>query len=266
MNITEALRRTISYIDFFYHSRTIQRIHSPFVFNLLNDVFNDKKNNDDITKIHSLIKELKKDNTSFVHTDFGASNEKEQLSIKKKKIKTIAKKVISSKKEGRILFNITKHFQPETILELGTSFGIGTSYMAMGNPSANIITMEGCPETIKIANKNLKKLNINNVKIVEGDFRNTLNTTLNTINKLDFVYFDGNHREEPTIEYFEKCLKKAHNDTIFFFDDINWSKGMKIAWERIINHDKTIVSINFYFFGMIFFRKEMTKQKFIIRI
>ncbi|MEA3505095.1 MAG: class I SAM-dependent methyltransferase, partial [Bacteroidota bacterium] len=219
MSITEIFRRITSYISFFYNSRTIQRVHSPFVFKLLNEIFQDNKNKSDFDKINSLVKELKNNNTVIAQTDFGAPSEKSETTYAtvNKKIKTIAKKVISSKQEGKILYNLTKHFQPQIILEFGTSLGIGTSFLAMGNPSAKTITMEGCPEITKLAKKNFDKLNISNIEIIQGDFKNTLNNTLKNINKLDLVYFDGNHREKPTIEYFEKCLPKIHNNTIFIF-------------------------------------------------
>ena len=53
------------------------------------------------------------------------------------------------------------------------------------------------------------------------------------IKNIDLVFIDGNHQENPTISYFEKCLNYAHNDTIFIFDDIYWSIGMEMLGKKL---------------------------------
>ena len=83
--------------------------------------------------------------------------------------------------------------------------------------------------------------------------------------KFDFIFFDANHREEATIRYFEQCLPSINNETIFVFDDINWSEGMKQAWSQIKNHPSVTTSIDLFFLGIIFFRKELSKEDFVIR-
>jgi hypothetical protein len=82
---------------------------------------------------------------------------------------------------------------------------------------------------------------------------------------LDYVFFDGHHALEPTLKYFELCLKKAHNSSIFVFDDIRWSDEMKLAWEKIKNHPKVNVTIDLYTMGVVFFRKEQEKEHFVLR-
>ena len=129
----------------------------------------------------------------------------------------------------------------------------------------HIYSFEGCPETIKIAKKNLAYLDINNVSIIEGDFKLTLENKLKKIKSVDFVFIDGNHQEKATIQYFDLILNYSHNDTIFIFDDIYWSKGMENAWNHIKNHEKSTVTIDLFFVGIVFIKKELSKENFKIR-
>ena len=74
------------------------------------------------------------------------------------------------------------------------------------------------------------------------------------------------HDKLATIAYFEALLPNIHNDSLIIFDDIYWSKGMTEAWEYIYNHDQVTVSIDTYYFGLVWFRKEQPKQHFTIRL
>jgi predicted O-methyltransferase YrrM len=81
---------------------------------------------------------------------------------------------------------------------------------------------------------------------------------------VDFVFFDGNHQKQPTINYFEICLQKAHEKSVFVFDDIHWSEEMEQAWAYIKNHPKVTVTIDLFWIGIVFFRTEQVKEHFII--
>src|SRR5690606_35219993 len=124
--------------------------------------------------------------------------------------------------------------------------GITTLYEAVAAPTAKIITFEGCPQTAAVAERNFRKLNRQNIEIVTGNIDETLPERLKEVSSIDFVFFDANHRYEPTVRYFETCLSKAHNDTCFIFDDIHWSDEMEQAWETIRAHPSVTVSIDLF--------------------
>ena len=68
-----------------------------------------------------------------------------------------------------------------------------------------------------------------------------------------------------TLEYFNLCLKKIHNETVFVFDDIHWSEEMEEAWNEIKNHSKVRVSVDLFRMGLIFFRKELSYENYVIK-
>ena len=160
---------------------------------------------------------------------------------------------------------MVKFYKPRNIVELGTSLAISTSYLAKATNKGRVFTFEGCSETAKIAKQNLERLDINNTEITLGDFNKTVNQKLEKIENIDFAFIDGNHQEAPTINYFKECLKYSNNNTLFVFDDIHWSKGMENAWGSIKEHPKTTVTIDLFFIGIVFIKKELSKENFTIR-
>jgi predicted O-methyltransferase YrrM len=89
---------------------------------------------------------------------------------------------------------------------------------------------------------------------------------LNSLPKLDLVFFDGNHQKVPTLDYFHHCLTKAHENSIFIFDDIHWSSEMDEAWQQIQGHEQVSLTIDLFQFGLVFFRKGIAKQHFTLRM
>jgi len=161
---------------------------------------------------------------------------------------------------------MVKEYKPKTILELGTSLGITTSYLSLGRPAANMITMEGASEVAAVASKNFQKLGVGNIALEQGNFDNTLSTVVRGLSSVDFCFIDGNHRQEPTERYFLEILPKINNDSILIFDDIHWSHEMEASWATIKNHPSVRCTIDLFFIGIVFFREEFyEKQHFSIR-
>lgn len=178
----------------------------------------------------------------------------------------IAKNSAKPKKFGQLLFRMIRCYQPRTVLELGTSLGITTSYLSLANPGSSVITMEGAKEVAAAAKRNISNMGLNNITFVEGNFDDTLQQVTNGCPGIDLAFVDGNHRREPTERYFLQLLEKKHNDSIFIFDDIHWSAEMEAAWNTIRRHPAVRCSIDLFFIGIVFFRREFhEKQHFSIR-
>jgi predicted O-methyltransferase YrrM len=252
-----------SYLQFLWHSKNEHAVHSPFVFNLLTKCFYDKKFKPEYDVLKDYRNQLLQNKNIINITDFGAGSR--VFKSNARQIAQIAKTAGISSKQAQLLFRIVNYFQPDTILEIGTSLGLATSALSLGNPKASIITLEGCPETAKQAQLQFQKFSCNNVESVVTEFNSYLqNCQLKTEN-CQLIYFDGNHSKTATLEYFELLLPTITNETVWIFDDIHWSAEMEEAWEIIKNHPKVTVSIDTFQWGLVFFRYEQPKQHFIIR-
>jgi predicted O-methyltransferase YrrM len=181
-------------------------------------------------------------------------------------VKQLAQTALKSKKYARLLYRLVKHYQPQTIIELGTSLGITSSYLSAANPRARVISIEGSASVAETAQENFQQLGLRNIELINGNFDDILPDLLKNLDQIDVGYVDGNHRYEPTIRYFLQFLHKSHNDTILIFDDIHWSAEMERAWEEIKAHPSVRYTIDLFFLGFAFFREEFkVKQNFTIR-
>jgi predicted O-methyltransferase YrrM len=252
-----------SFIHFLIKSTNQHGVHSPFVYNLVTKCFYKKSNASKSNIINKIRLQLLSNNEVITITDFGSGSK--VFKNNQRKISDIAKIAGITKKKSAVLVNILEYFNCKNILEIGTSVGLGTVSMSIANSHASITTLEGCKNTAAVASNIFQNNNLKNINIVIGEFDKTLPDIIQN-NNFDLVYFDGNHQKKTTIKYFNECLKSIHNNSLFIFDDINWSIEMKEAWLEIIEHPEVSISINTYFWGFIFFRKEQEKEHFTIRI
>ena len=236
-------------------------IHSPFVYNLSIKVFKDKKKYLEFTNIEKIRKKILNSKKTISVTDFGAGSKR--MKKNSRKIKKIVKHSASNKKYSELLFRLAKYFRAKTILELGTSVGIGTLYLGLANKNCKTHTIEGCTETYEIAKSNFQNFNAN-IHAYNGRFKVVLKKILPDITKLDLVFIDGNHSKAATLDYFNMLLPYCHNDTVLIFDDISWSKGMNEAWETVKAHPKVTATIDIFKLGIVFLKKELSKQDFVI--
>ena len=260
-----------SYLKFLFHSKNEHGVHSPFVFDLVTKCFYDNTKYAEYETLKSYRKSLLENKNTIEVTDFGAGSR--VFKSNTRAISKIAQTAGITPKNAELLFRIVSYFQPKSVLEIGTSLGLATSALSLGNKNSDIITLEGCPNTIATAKKMFQvssfKFPNNNVEFVNTEFNlyfeNFKPETLNLKPQIfDLVYFDGNHSKKATLDYFEALLPTISNDTIWIFDDIHWSAEMEEAWEIIKNHPKVSVTIDTFQWGIVFFRAEQQKEHFII--
>lgn len=251
----------LSYVKYFIKARHFRGdgVHSPFVFALIQSVFREKKPYYTYYIAERARKKLKKNQSSIFVTDFGTKK------AASRKISNIAKQSLKSKKYSQLLFRLVNYLKPNLILELGTSFGITTMYLAAVNSKSRCITIEGCPETLSVAKTIFQKNNINNIESHCANIDQKLPEVLHQLSSVDFVFFDANHQYDATVNYFYQCLNKVNEKTVFVFDDIYWSKDMTKAWNEIKSHPQVRVSIDIFQMGIVFFNQELQKEHYILR-
>jgi len=233
------------------------------VFHLVTKCFYDKNPKPEYKILKEYRNSLLENKNTIKVTDFGAGSK--VFKSNTRQISKIAKTAGINQKRAELLFRITNYFQPESILEIGTSLGLATSALALGNPKAKIITLEGCPETANQCKLQLQKFKINNVNSIITEFGEYLQSQNLISNIFHLIYIDGNHSKKATLNYFDLLLPTVSNETLWIFDDIHWSPEMEAAWEIIKTHPKVTVTIDTFQWGMVFFRKEQPKEHFVIR-
>lgn len=248
------------YINYKLNAKGRHGVHSPFVYDFLDKCLRIKAPQNVCKRFKSYKKELRANSSSIAVKDLGAGSKK--LSSQRR-IKDIAKVSGTNKKYGKLLFKISSYYQPKTILELGTSLGLGTFMLANGSPNSTIISVEGCPETSSIAKGMLDKYQTQNVDYVVSDFVSYLKNYKGS--KFDIIFIDGDHRGDRLLELLELLNAHIHQETLIILDDVRWNNDMLNAWNQIVLEKRYHLSIDLFRMGIVMPRHHQEKEHFMIR-
>lgn len=229
-------------------------VHSPFVFHLIRHIFTDRNPYYCFAEIEALRQQLKNDRRNVAVTDFGTGKNRVRT------ISGIANGTLKPIRQAQLLFRIMQHYGCKNSLELGTSLGITTMYMAAG--SKHCTTIEGCQNTAAIAQDNFRKTGCTNITLHVADISKQLTDILEQHSPFDFIFIDANHRYEALIQYFETCMNFIEDNSIIVIDDIYWSPGMKKAWKQLMQHPRVNTSIDMFHMGILMTHPKLKKQHY----
>lgn len=241
----------IKYIQFYFKAsnRKGHGVHSPFVFDFIKQVKNDRRKFYAYEQIETLREYVKKDTTSIEVIDYGAGST--TGATKTRTIQSIVQSAAKPPRIAKLLFRIVQYYNPSVMVELGTSLGFTSSYLASANLKGQLVTLEGDPSVLQRAIGHFNYLGLNNITTIVGNFDLTLPKLLSQLERIDFAFVDGNHRYTPTVEYFHQLLTKSKDHTLLIFDDIHWSKEMEEAWAYIQQHSSVRLTIDLFFIGIV---------------
>lgn len=246
------------FLNFYRTAVTKYQLHSTFVYELACAALEDDRWYYAFRDVETLRQKMLSSDAALNVVDFGTGSTK----ASKRSVSSIARRSASSKRQGQLLFRLANHLNPQTLLELGTSLGISTLYLASAVRESRIISIEGSPETAQVARLNLELLGLDpNVEVREGAFETQLGPALQDLKVLDWVFMDGNHQREATLLYFEKCLAVAHKKTVFVLDDTHWSAGMAEAWVQIQNHPRVTLTLDFFELSLVFIDPDFREKQ-----
>jgi predicted O-methyltransferase YrrM len=259
------IRQVFRYLNYLLTAKTKYGIHSPFVYSLVTEVLEDRHVPTECLKIRALRKQLCQSKRLLEVTDFGSGKGSRPYTLHLKTVGQIGARSSVDHASGELLHRLVARFKPENILELGTSLGISTLYLATAEPRAKVITIEGCSTTSEVARENFADFGLQNIEMLTGRFEDILPEVLKRTGTVDFAYIDGHHEYEPTKKYVEMILRKISENSVVVIDDIHWSAGMEKAWKEVCSFAQVKISVDVFRFGMLFFREGLTKQHFVIR-
>jgi predicted O-methyltransferase YrrM len=241
-------------------------IHSPFLYDFAKNCIFSKEGSPDFVFLENQRTMLRHDPCTLEVTDFGKGSRfgeqktgEEPLRYRRK-VSSIARGSLQGPAMCRMLYRTVQYFSPATIVELGTSLGLTTAYLALAAPQAKIFTLEGCEHTAARAETLFRESGIKNIKIRTGDFRHTLPAVLGELGQVDLAYIDGDHSYEGVMNNFLRISEHIHPESVLIIDDIRWSKGMKRAWQEMAGHPKVTLAADLFRLGILFFNPALSKQ------
>lgn len=265
--------RITDYLSYFLKTRFKFNIHSPFVYDFVDSVLEDYTEYPEYQKIENIRSKYRESKEKLQKHDFGAGAKKQRPKIKNTTVGKIIRNSSIEPKEGKLLYRMVNYYKPKYILEVGTSLGISTMYQALGAKEhgfQQFETIEGCPNVSAKAQQLKQELQeeepiLEGIRYNVGPFEEQLPAVLEKMPQVDFVFFDGNHNREAILNYFHWCLPKAHEKSIFVFDDIYHSRKMKKAWKTVQINQKVRTTVNLFTLGIVFFNNPYAKQNFMVR-
>lgn len=251
------------YLIYRWKAKDLHGVHSPFVYELSEKVLHDKKQYYAYSDAELVRKKLMAQDKVIALDDLGAGSN--QTVTKTVALSHLVKAVSIPDKYGRLLFLLVNFVQPNTLLEMGTCIGLSSFYMGKARRSARHITLEGNKASAAIAEEVFNSNGLEHIEILVGSFDNTLALALSKLKSVDFAFVDGNHKYEPTLKYFEQILPYTSENSCLLFHDIHWSAEMHAAWQHIVNDPRSVLTIDLYFMGLVFFRKGIKKQHYVLK-
>jgi predicted O-methyltransferase YrrM len=252
-----------SYFSYWLDAVDEHSLHSPFLFNFYINILKKKSPAAEVDALLNIRKRLLHDQRSIDVHDFGSGS----LTLKtcERKVADITRVSTTPEKYATLYSRMIKHYQCRDIIELGTSVGINTMYLAKAHAATRVTTFEGSPETARVARQLFDENKIGNISLIEGNIDQTLPVFLESIKKFDFAFVDANHRFEPTKKYLEMLLSKSLPESIVVLDDIHYTAEMERAWKLIQQHELVYTTVDLYRCGLIFFNPALTKQNVVLQ-
>lgn len=202
--------------------------------------------------------------------DFGTGQDRDEL------VMSIAKTSVMDRRHAQLLSRLIHYMSgneymspdkhPLNIIELGTSLGLTTAYLASVDSRNNIVTFEGSNEIAQMAQLNWEKLGLTNIRLITGSLDDTLLTYTHARAKIHFALMDANHTGEATLRYFNLLQPLMDEDGILVIDDIRYSKDMYEAWQTICQHPQVTTTMDLGGMGLIFFYPPLMKKNYKIRL
>ena len=252
-----------SFLTYWLDAVDEHSLHSPFLFDFYTNVLKKEFSDPDLDALKRIKRKFERDHRTIHVTDFGSGSLKMKTSSRK--ISDIARISTTPEKYSRLYSRILRHYNCTNILELGTSLGINTIYLAKAHAEAQVWTIEGSHEIALIAKHLFEEINVKNIQLIEGNIDHVLPAFLDSVEKIDFAFIDANHRFEPTVTYVDLILKKIHANSILVLDDIHYSREMEHAWRTLQGREKVCTTIDLYRCGLIFFNPALTKQNAVLK-
>lgn len=265
--ISRTLFRVLAYAKYLLTSWNTggEGIHSPYLFYIVRMLLCDRNSYYSWGRIEqrrlAMLNAPKPVNTQ----DFGTGESGRKM------VNRIAKVELEKAHNAQIFFRLVSFLghdrnEPLEIVELGTSLGITTAYLAMADSRNVVYTYEGSLETLAVAKQNWTKLGVENIRAVEGNIDDTLYNYARAKKKVDFAFLDANHQSKATWAYFSELVKWKHDKSIFVIDDIHYSRDMESVWKKIKGCDFVSSTMDCFDFGIVFFDPHYLKRNYILRV
>ena len=262
-------------------------VHSPYLFEWVRMVMSDKNTYYVWDEIEEIRQEMLKDTRELEFVDYGSGKLKGENG-ERRRVCDIAKGSLARRKDAQLLARLvgwlgrplltspsrggigdeaSEDRKGLMIVELGTSLGVTTAYLAAMDSRNKVVTYEGCPAVAEVARANWEKLGLSNIACVVGEITvDSLQLAVDSLSGIDVAFIDANHTYEATLTYFNALASRVHEKSVVVVDDIHYNEDMEKAWKAICADERVTTTMDLYRMGLVFFDKHYWRKHYKMRI
>ena len=217
-------------------------VHSPFIYNLITKVIEEKT-------------------PYYVFEDI--ENFRKELLNCENPINILTAKETQTKNYGALLFRLVNFFKCSNILQIGSSTGLMSLYLALPlRKSCKCYALEEKTGLLDPACVFAEKHSLMNLHCIEGAYAANLNRLKPEISSFDFIFINTMGNREKTQEALRLTESFIYQDTVMVIDNIRNNKAMRTLWKEIKNRQDVRLTVDLLSLGLVFFNTKLNKQHY----
>lgn len=198
-------------------------IHSPFVFDLITKVIEEKA-------------------AYYAYADIGYY------------LEHFPEKTYADDRHFRLLFKLVNYFSSKRILELGAGVGISTLYLTAPASDIECISVDADSANKRHAQMLYEHWPRN---IVQNSA-----ATVNLEEKQDCIFVNLRNYSHSTECIINCILQNVHEKSFVIIDGIRTNRKYQMLWKELLKKDEVVVSLDLYNVGILFFNKKYFKKNY----
>ncbi|MDR0542638.1 MAG: hypothetical protein LBH19_10595 [Dysgonamonadaceae bacterium] len=214
-------------------------VHSPFVYNLITKVIEEKSAYYALEEIENFRRQLLKDN---------------DLSL-------ITARETQSAAYGALLFRMVNFFKCRNVIEIGSSTGVMGLYLAMASRTRCQCRLlderQGLAQCIR---QFARTHHLSKLQYMEGDYRENIPSLYAELSGADLLFINQLPETMTGSGLMDLCRPLIGRQSILILDGINRSKEMHKIWESLKRDPQSRVMVDLYALGIAFFNDKLPKR------
>ena len=214
-------------------------VHSPFVYNLITKVIEDKN-------VYYAFEEIE--------------NFRQQL-LNDGELRPVTFRETQSAACGALLFRMVHFFKCRNVIEIGSSTGVMGLYLAMASRTrCNCWLLDerrGLAQKLKLF---ALAHNLHKLQYIEGDYQGSLTRLCSELPEVDLLFINHLPETHTVNELWHWCKPLINKQSILILDNINRNKEMQKLWQSLKHDPQSRVIIDLYAMGIVFFNDRLPKR------
>ncbi len=247
-------------------------VHSPYLFEWVRMVMSDRHRYYSWDLIEDCRRKMLEDTRELHYVDYGSGSRGVKGRESVRRVCDVARSSLTNRRYAEMLSRLVNWLggQQRTrdaglkIIELGTSLGITTSYLATVDRRDRVTTYEGCEAVASLARCNWESLGLTNIDCVVGEIDVDVLGADKSL--FDIAFVDASHTYASTRAFFNMLVGRVHEKSVIIIDDIHYSTEMERAWLEICADERVTSTMDLYQMGLVFFDRRYWRRNYKMRL